>query len=105
MVASQCITTIGIVENLSKAGDSEELARLTAKRSVFSVEDLDAMEATSESPVRVIDFLLVGHLQQPLSLDTLLEEGVFSGYPPQSITQFSEEKFQIIRSRATVGPS
>jgi len=41
--ASQSITTAGVVEQVSNVTVAEELIRKTAKRSVFSAEDLIRM--------------------------------------------------------------
>jgi hypothetical protein len=67
--------------------------RHTAKRSVFSVEDLQATHPSASSPVKMIDFLLVGHIEPVVYLDTLVRTGVFSNRPPQSIAQLSEQQY------------
>ena len=41
----------------------DDLVRLTGKRSVYSEAKLAGFEATAERPVKVIDFLLVGHIE------------------------------------------
>jgi hypothetical protein len=91
--ASQSITTLGIVEQVNNSTTTNDLIRLTAKRSVFSADDLRLMRASTDSPMKVIDFLLVGHIKPPVRLDMLLATGVFSNRPPQSITQLSEAKY------------
>jgi predicted transcriptional regulator len=90
---SQSITTIGVVEQVVSVTTTDDLIRHTAKRSVFSAQDLDAMRATRNSPVKLIDFLLIGHVQAPVRLNTLIQMGVFSHRPPQSIAQFTEERY------------
>jgi GNAT superfamily N-acetyltransferase len=90
---SQSITTVGVVEQVIDVTTTDDLIRHTAKRSVFSAEDLDAMRATRNSPVKLIDFLLIGHIQPALQLNALVQMGAFSHRPPQSIAQFTEERY------------
>ena len=103
MAASQTITSIGIVEGVSETAELEALVRLTAKRSVFSESELRTMMVGSKRPVRVIDFLLVGHIDPPIPLATLVAEGVFKGRPPQSICRLEPAQFQPIRDRLRLG--
>ena len=70
---------------------------MTAKRSVFSAEELRGKQAGSTRPMKVIDFLLAGHVSPPVSLATLLEQGVFKGTLPQSIAQLDEARYQRLR--------
>src|SRR5262249_30132760 len=85
--------TAGIVEQVSNARSLDDLIRHTAKRSVFSAEELQMMGASTNSPIKVIDFLLIGHIEPPVRLDRLVATGVFSNRPPQSITQLSEARY------------
>ena len=57
-VASQSITTVGVVEQVANVTSAEELIKQTAKRSVFSAEDLTGMAPSPASPMKMIDFLL-----------------------------------------------
>jgi hypothetical protein len=72
---------------------------MTAKRSAYTTEQLDDIINASPTPVRVIDFLLVGHFDPVITLSELIEMDVFRGWPPQSITHLSEERFEKLRSR------
>jgi GNAT superfamily N-acetyltransferase len=101
--ASQSITTIGIAEQVIDVGTADDLIRLTAKRSVFSAEDMNEMQASPASPVKVIDFLLVGHVQPTVELDTLVVNGVFSNRPPQSISQLTEERYAKLKRFIQLG--
>lgn len=103
LVASQAITSVGVVERVSQTSDLDELLRLTAKRSVFSEVELRTMIEAKPAPVKVIDFLLVGHLAPAVPLATLKSEGVFNGTPPQSICSLSAERFAPIRTRFDLG--
>ncbi len=102
-IASQSVTSIGIVESVTNAASLEELVRLTAKRSVYSEEQLAAFNATKKRPVKVIDFLLIGHIEPPIALSDLTTAGVFSGSPPQSICSLPSSRFEPIRSKMKFG--
>jgi len=88
--SSQSITTLGIVEQVINATTADDLIRHTAKRSVYSPEELRDWGASASSPVKMIDFLLVGHIEPPVRLNTLVSTGVFSNRPPQSIAELTE---------------
>jgi hypothetical protein len=59
--------------------------------------------ADAQRPVKVIDFLLVGHIEPAIKLDDLKHMGVFRGGPPQSISQLTEERFEPVRDRMAFG--
>lgn len=99
---SQCITSVGIVERVSHAGSFEDLVRLTAKRSAYTTEQLSAIAEANKTPVKVIDFLLMGHFDPAIPFDELLKTGVLRG-PPQSITRLNEERFAHVRKRMNFG--
>jgi hypothetical protein len=50
--ASQSITTVGVVEQVADVTSAGELIKQTAKRSVFSGEDLTSMAPSPASPVK-----------------------------------------------------
>jgi hypothetical protein len=97
--ASQSITSVGVVEAMHQAESLDDLVRLTAKRSVYSEAKLATFEATAQRPVKVIDFLLVGHID----LEELKRMGVFRGAPPLSISQLPETRFESVRNRMAFG--
>jgi GNAT superfamily N-acetyltransferase len=101
--ASQSITSAGVVEAVHQAVSLDDLVRLSAKRSVYSEAKLAAFAATVTHPVKVIDFLLVGHFEPAIKLGELLKSGVFSGGPPQSISKLPEERFKPVRKRMAFG--
>jgi hypothetical protein len=102
-VASQSITSVGVVEAVHQAESLADLVILTAKRSVYSEAKLAAFEATGQRPVKVIDFLLVGHIEPAIKLDDLRRMGVFRGGPPQSISRLTEDRFEPVRNRMAFG--
>jgi ribosomal protein S18 acetylase RimI-like enzyme len=100
---SQCMTTIGIVERVSSAGTLQDLILLSAKRSVFSEAELSMMQKSRRKPVVVIDFSLAGHLEPPITLQTLSECGVIGEHPPQSISEIPEIVYAHLKSRMRLG--
>jgi hypothetical protein len=101
--ASQSMTTVGIIEQVIHVTTADDLIRFTAKRSVFSAEDLRGMKASTNSPVKMIDFLLIGHSQPPVRLNTLVAMGVFSNRPPQSIVQLTEGQYAKLKAHVQLG--
>jgi hypothetical protein len=101
--ASQSITTVGVVEQVADVTSTEELIKQTAKRSVFSANDLSDMAASSVSPVKMIDFLLVGHCQPSVPLPALVSACIFNGRPPQSIAELSDERYAALRALLQLG--
>jgi rRNA-processing protein FCF1/predicted GNAT family N-acyltransferase len=103
LAASQSLTTIGIVEQCRESHSVEELMLMTARRSVFSGAELASIQSKSEVPVKVIDFLLAGHLVPPLGLDELVRGNIFNHRPPQSIARVDEARYQRLRPMLNLG--
>jgi hypothetical protein len=101
--ASQSITTVGIVEQVANVTAAEELIKQTAKRSVFSAEDLIGMQPSALSPVKMVDFLLVGHSQPSVPLDRLTSAGILTNRPPQSIAELCEERYAALKPLLHLG--
>lgn len=74
---SQSITTVGVFEEMQLAHSTDELRRLAGRRSVYSDAQLHAMQATTQRPIKVINFLLARHLEPPMSLAALKKTQVF----------------------------
>jgi ribosomal protein S18 acetylase RimI-like enzyme/rRNA-processing protein FCF1 len=100
---SQSITTLGVVEEVSEFNDLNALSQHVARRSVFSMNDLEVMMQESSKPIKVIDFLLVGHSDPPVDLEKLINLGVFRQRPPQSITIISDDAYGRLKSLLRVG--
>ena len=64
---SRCLTTVGVATSIVATRDANELSLLTAKRSIFPDDTLVAMLEAKASPLKVIDFLLIGHFDDPVS--------------------------------------
>ena len=95
---SQSITTIGIVEQINHAISTGDLIQFTGKRSVYSADELQDWRASVEEPVKVLDFLLVGHLNPAISLDVLIGQGVLRS-APQSIMLLKSERYSVCGHR------
>jgi len=61
------------------------------------------MAPSPASPVKMIDFLLVGHSQPPVPLATLVTAAIFNGRPPQSIAELSEEQYAALKAFLQLG--
>jgi hypothetical protein len=101
-LSSQSITSVGIVEGVAATSDHEELVRWTAKRSVFSEDELQMMTKRDRRPIKVIDFLLAGHIDPPIPLRELVQLGVLKA-GPQSILQVPPNRFAPLRERIKLG--
>lgn len=99
---SQCLTTVGVVEQVRRTSDAQELVRFTAGRSVYSEQDLRALVAESPDGVTVIDFLLIRHLDPPLPLKHLLEANILRA-APQSIGRIDRSGLPQIRPSMNFG--
>ncbi len=99
---SQSITTVGVIEQVTEVQTGDDLIRATAKRSVFSAVDLSGMASFSNTPVKVIDFLLLGHLEPPITLQFLKRAGILLA-APQSITSLDEARYVRLRKHLNLG--
>jgi GNAT superfamily N-acetyltransferase/rRNA-processing protein FCF1 len=96
---SQSITSLGVVESIRMTSDAEELRRWTAKRSVFTDAELGAWVT---KPLKVIDFLLVGHMEPTLDLTLLIEENVINAWP-QSVTKLRPAAYTNLKHHLNLG--
>ena len=99
---SQSLTSVGIVESVRLSDDLDEVIRWTAKRSVFSVHDLSNLVSQRQPPLKIIDFILIGHLDPIISYKTLVEEGVLRGVP-QSICKLSAVQYRKLKPLLRLG--
>jgi hypothetical protein len=100
---SQAITTVGIFEDMTLASSTEELRRLAGGRSVYSDAQLQAFRATTAKPVKVINFLLAGHLSPSMNLLALNRVRVFAGHPPQSIAKLNHAQMKRVLDAGNLG--
>jgi ribosomal protein S18 acetylase RimI-like enzyme len=100
---SQALTTVGIFEDMALAHSVAELRRLAGGRSVYSERQLLSWEASPDRPVKVINFLLAGHINPPISLSEMRLDGLISSHPPQSIFRISRDRLTPILRRIHLG--
>ena len=89
---SQSIATVGVVVSARQTNNIDELFRIAGKRSVFSEDELRSMLAEKTTPLKIIEFLLVGHFDEPVGLRELIDAKILSA-PPQSITEVSRDAY------------
>lgn len=99
---SQSITAVGIFEELANANSTKELMTLSGGRSVYSEQELESWQASKENPIKVINYLLAGYIDPPVSLSELQEIGIFREHPPQSIFEIKENLGKLLL-RAKLG--
>jgi hypothetical protein len=100
---SQALTTVGIFEDMALARSIEELRRLAGSRSVYSERRLLDWEASPHRPVKVINFLLAGHINPPITLSEMRSDGLIPGHPPQSIFRITQDRLTPILRRIHLG--
>ena len=85
-----------MVESVQIASNTLDVRRLTAKRSVFLDEEL-VNWVKAKNSVKVIDFLLIGHIDPAIQLKAAIKKGALRSHP-QSIVQLSENAYDQLRS-------
>jgi hypothetical protein len=100
---SQALTSVGIFESLSIAKSTKDLMQMTGGRSVYSEQNLISWQASQSRPVKVINYLLAGYLDPPISIDELKRLGIFGGHPPQSIFSINHSKIRFLLNRLSLG--
>lgn len=100
---SQAVTAFGILEEVTLATSTKELMTKTGGRSVYSEAELDDFKASTQNHVKVINYILVGYIDPPISLSELREMGVIKGNPQQSIYKLSDDLLRKMLDRAQVG--
>lgn len=100
---SQAMTAIGVLEDLGKATSTKELMLMTGGRSVYSEAALAAFGATPDRPVKVINYLLAGYIDPPVTLQTLKALKIFTRQPPQSIFEIDRQRLAGLIPRLNLG--
>lgn len=100
---SQAITTVGILEECSIAKSTRDLALMTGGRSVYSEADLIAWDASTQKPVKVLNYLLAGYIEPAIELPELANLKVITGHPPQSIFELPTAKLDALLGRISLG--
>lgn len=100
---SQAITAVGVFENMELAHSTKELMQLAQRRSVYSEVQLEKWGATTDNPVKVINFLLVGYFNEPVKLADLQKFGVMQAHPSQAIFQINRGPLEALLRRLNLG--
>ena len=100
---SQAMTALGILEDVTWATSTKELMQKTGGRSVYSETEIEAWKATSDRPVKVINYLLVSYIRPSIGLDELRDIGIVKGNPPQSIYEVSASHLRKLLERSNLG--
>lgn len=93
---SQCLVTVGIVDGFDVTNKSDELLRLTAKRSVFNQNELESFTRNNKKKVKVINFLLAGHITPAIPYNKM--EGIGIKGPYQSIRSIDHALYKKLES-------
>lgn len=96
------VRTIGIVEKMAEMRDPEGLLRATGRRSVYSAQEQISILEASRSAVKVVDFILVGHLKDPIPLKLLHKIKAFKGNP-QTFTRVEKNAYLELNIHARLG--
>ena len=99
---TQAMTTLGILESVRSASSTKELMQMTGGRSVYSEEQLDQWGASSNRPVKVINFLLLHYIKPPISLSELQKLGVVKDNVQQSIYELSGQQISDLVARSNL---
>lgn len=99
---SQCMTSLGVVEQVRLSSKPDQIIGWTAKRSVYSAEELTEKVRERPAPLKIIDFLLIGHIEPALPLDRLIHEGILRA-APQSIGQLVEARYLKLKPLLRLG--
>lgn len=100
---SQSVTALGILEDVTLADSIKDLMLKTGGRSVYSEIELEKWGASPERPVKVINYLLIGYIEPPVSLGELRDMGIVKGSPPQSIFELKGDLLRKLLDRANLG--
>jgi ribosomal protein S18 acetylase RimI-like enzyme len=75
------VRTVGIVESMRAFFDPVDLLRATGRRSVYTEKAQLEMLESASSPVKVIDFLLIGHFEEPVPIEFLIAKNILRAAP------------------------
>lgn len=97
---SQSITSVGVITGLHLTQNHNQLAQITAGRSAYTDQQLRVLAA--HNPVRAIDFLLLGHLEQRIPRSDLLAHGILND-SPQSVTRIQPQSYTALKRLLNLG--
>ncbi len=76
---------------------------MTGGRSVYSEKDIEGWQASAESPVKVINYLLAAYIDPAIGLKQLQESKVIAEHPPQSIFRIPRPRLDVLLSQVDLG--
>jgi hypothetical protein len=87
------IVTLGVVETVRHSQDPIRIAALTAKRTVYPLEEIKRL---AKKPIKIILFRGHFHVAKPLTLNYMLDNGVLL-QAPQSTVRIPHSKYLQIK--------
>lgn len=100
---SQAMTALGVLEEVAWATSMRDLMQMTGGRSVYSEDELKKWHASTDHPVKVINFLLVGYIEPSIGLKELRDLGVVRGHPQQTIYRLKDDLLRVLLDRTNFG--
>lgn len=94
---AQSVTTLCVVEDVRHVSRLDELIKITAKRSVYTISQLEEHInhcLSKNKSLSVINFFVCGHFLNPVHLSKLKSSGIINGHPPQQPQQLPEPQYQ-----------
>lgn len=85
---------------VSHVKDIQEIIKLTAKRSVYDLKELEGHidnAQQKDKTVSCIDFYVCGHLNPPIGVEELVSKSVFNNRPPQAPMKLEEARFEKLK--------
>ena len=97
-VDASAITSLGVVEEVyTGISDINQILRLVGKRTVYSPEEI----AGFDTPLTIVLFRHITHLETPLGLDMLKSFGILKT-APMTINNIPDDKYRIIKAHGGI---
>ena len=100
---SQAMSAIGVLEDMHLARSTRDLLQMTGGRSVYSEKDIEGWQASAESPVKVINYLLAAYIDPAIGLKQLRKCKIIGEHPPQSIFRIPRPRLDDLLSQIDLG--
>jgi hypothetical protein len=86
----KAITSFGVVEEFAVHSDSDVIARMVSRRTVYTMKDIEGL---CEKPVKIMLFRLIQHFDKPKTFEWLVQNRVVRGNI-QTIQKISDTSFR-----------
>lgn len=94
---SSVLTSLGMVESVTRPKSKDELLKLCKNRSVFTEQDLDYFWNNHSFNLKVLKFVYVASLQKRPTLDFLQQQGIVQvAKGARPFTRITDEQFNMI---------